>query len=170
MKSDPPFESAALVARSADAPDVWDDVRLQKLWLATQRKEWRSLAIVGGSKGIETLSFADMLSKIAWWYCGQPSSVFDLRDLRLRLVDYHLREIESQIAGGVRVVIALRSMFENPTAIPIARAADAVVVCVDLGKTAIKSAEQTIDAVGHDRVLGSIVIRNRRTPKTAGAA
>ncbi len=159
MNPDPVSASTALVQRAPDAPNAWDDLILQQLWLATQRREWRSLALVGASKSVDTLWIAELLAKLAWWYRGQPSCVFDLRDLSLRLVEYHQNEVTAQVGSGNCVIVALRSIFENPTAVPIARAADAVVLCVSLGKTDFKAAEQTIAELGRDRVIGSIVVR-----------
>jgi len=90
----------------------------------------------------------------------------DLRDLSLRLAEYHQREVRSLIDRGNIVVVALRSIFENPTAAPVARSADATLLCVDLGQATLKIAEQTIAEVGRDRVLGAIVVRPG-TPRTA---
>jgi hypothetical protein len=160
VNSDPAPAGTSLV-RAPDVPNIGDDVRLQKLWLATQRREWRSLAVLGASSSIDTLGFAELLAKLSWWYRGQVSCVIDLRDLSLRLVDYHKQEVKSQIDAGACVVIALRSTFENPTAVPMARSADAVVLCIDLGNAAIKAAEQTLVEVGRERVLGAIVLKQR---------
>jgi hypothetical protein len=160
IESDPPKQGAALVVRDPAAPmSAMDDLRLQKLWLATQRRPWSSLAVIGTSKSTDTLPVAEMLAKIAWWYRGQPSCVFDLRDLSLRLVEYQLNQVQAQIEAGTRVFIALRSIFENPTAVPIGRQADAVVLCTVVGQTDLRAADQTITQLGRDRVLGSIVLR-----------
>jgi hypothetical protein len=161
VKSDPVPASDPLALRAPNVPGAWDEMKLQKLWLATQRREWRSLAVIAASKHIDTLWIAELLAKLAWWYRGQPSCVFDLRDLRLRLVEYHEREVATQVEHGQCVVIALRSVLENPTTVPMARSADAVVLCVGLGKTDFKAAEQTIAEIGRDRVIGSIVVRRR---------
>lgn len=150
--------STALAQRPAGAPAQWDDVKLQKLWLATQKREWRSLAVVAGSKGVSTLEVADTLAKIAWWYRGQPTCVVDLRDLSMRLVEHQLQEIAAQTMGGERVIIALRSVSENPTVIAVAGLADAVILCVELGKTSVKQANQTVDEIGKARFLGTIVL------------
>jgi hypothetical protein len=158
-RSDPAAGAASTLARPPDLPRSWDDVRLQKLWLATQRREWRSIAILGASKSLDTLPIADLFAKLAWWYRGQPSCVFDLRDLSLRLVEHHVREARTQADEGSCVVIALRSIFENPAAAPIARSADAVVLCVGLGSTDFRAVERTLSEIGSERVLGSIVIR-----------
>jgi len=157
---------------SLGSPTGWDDVRFQRLWLATQKREWGSLAVLSASSSIATLHIAEMLAQLAWRYRGQPSSVFDLRDLSMRLVDYQVRELHAHVEGGTRVLIALRSIFENPTAIPIAQQADAVVLCIALGETDFKGAEQTIAEVGRDRVIGAIVMRpgERGSKKKNGAA
>jgi hypothetical protein len=136
-----------------------DDVRLQKLWLATQRRQWSSLAVVPANRSTDTLPVAEMLARIAWWYRGQPSCVFDLRDVSLRLVEYQIAEVQAQIEGGSRVFIALRSIFDNPTAVPIGRQADAIILCTVLGRTDLRQAQKTIDQLGRERVLGSIVLR-----------
>lgn len=173
MKSPPQGgngQSTALAPRPTGAPAQWDDVKLQKLWLATQKREWRSLAIVAGSKDVSTLEVADMLAKIAWWYRGQPTCVVDLRDLSMRLVEHQLQEIASQTTHGERVIIALRSVSENPTVIAVAGLADAVVLCVELGKTSMKQASQTIDEIGKARFLGTIVIDPKEQARNKAAA
>ena len=108
---------------------------------------------------METLQIAELLARVAWAYRGQPSCVFDLRDLGLRLADYQMREVRAQVEAGASVIVALRSTSENPTAVPVARQADAVVLCIGMGQTRLKSAERTIAEVGRDRVLGSIIVR-----------
>jgi hypothetical protein len=159
--SSDPTASSALVLREPDALVMADDVRLQKLWLATQRREWGSLAVIATNKDVDTMQVAELLAKLEWWYRGRPSTVFDLRDLSLRLVEYHQQEIRAQVASGACVIIALSSTFDNPTAIPIARSVDAVVLCIDLGTASFKAAEQTLEEVGRERVLGAIVLRER---------
>lgn len=151
--------STAIVVASQAPISLRDDIRMQKLWLATQRRDWRSLAVVAAGKAVPTLQVAELIAQLAWRYRGEPSNVCDLRDLSLRLVDYQLREVRMQVESGARVIIALRSIFENPTASSIAQKADAVLLCVVLGETEVKAAEQTIVEVGRDRVIGSVIVR-----------
>jgi hypothetical protein len=161
VKGDPAASSALVAPRPADATSVWDDVRLQKLWLSVEKRQWRSLSVLAASTSIDTLRIAELIAELAWRYRGQPSSVSDLRDLRIRLLEYEAQEMQTQMESGTRLVVALRSIFENPTAGPIAKQTDAVLLCIALGETNFKSAEETIAAVGRERVLGSIVLRPR---------
>jgi hypothetical protein len=154
---------ALVTVAPADAVNVWDDVRLQRLWLGMERKDWRSLAVIAASESIGTIEIAELLAQLAWRYRGQPSSVYDLRDLTMRLVDYETQEMQAQVDSGTRLVVALRSIFENPTATSIAKRTDAVLLCIKLGETNMKAAEETIAAVGRERVIGSILLRPRGT-------
>lgn len=156
----PPTPGAAIARRAPDSPDLWDDVRLQKLWLSVERIEWRCLAILGASPGMDTLRVAELFAQLAWRYRGQPSTVCDLRDLSMRLVDYQIGEMKAQVASGMRLVVALRSIFENPTAAPIARQANGAALCIALGETDFRGAEETIAAIGRERVVGAIVFRS----------
>ncbi len=165
MSSDAPRQAVTALANRPERAHVWDDLPLQKLWLATQRRQWRSLAIVAASSGVDTLPIAELLAQAAWAYRGQPSCVFDLRDLSLRLAGHQMHEVRAQIESGASALIALRSTSENPTAVPVARQADAVILCIGMGQTRLKSAERTLGEIGRDRVLGSIVVR-----ATAGGA
>jgi hypothetical protein len=169
VSSDPNVPSTALTLRESDAIVLSDDVRMQKLWLATQRREWRSLAVLATDQEVDTMRVAELLARLAWSYRGKPSCVFDLRDLSLRLVEYHQNVVHAQVDAGACVVVALSCTSHNPTAVPIARSVDAVILCVGLGTASMKAAEQTLDEVGRDRVLGAIVVREKRSkrPKRA---
>ncbi|MGH7298060.1 MAG: hypothetical protein ACRELB_24180 [Polyangiaceae bacterium] len=160
--------STALVLRAEAPLRPGDEVRLQTLWLSLQRRPWRSLALVAADKGVSTLDTANSLAQISWAYTGQPATVFDLRDLSLRLLEHQTRDMGEQLQQGERVFVALRSPAENPTASPIAMAADAAVLCVVLGQTDIKSAQQAVAAIGRDRFVGTILVSPSRDPDEPG--
>lgn len=62
-------------------------------------------------------------------------------------------------APMARVVIAIRSVVEEPLGVAVAQSADAVVVCVELGKTRIASTRRTIRVIGAERIIGALLIR-----------
>jgi hypothetical protein len=160
----PEAASSALVLRGDKGISPQDEVLLQKLWLGLQARPWQSLAVLAASRGVPTLEAANSLARIGWWYTGRPSCVLDMRDLSLRLLEHQIRSMGAQLQGGERVFVALRSLSENPTASPLAMAADAAVLCVQLGKTDIKSAKQTIAAIGKNRFIGSILVSETGAP------
>jgi hypothetical protein len=160
----PSPSAAPLALRAPGSPDPLDDVALQKLWLNTQTRPWRSLAVVPSGPEVETLAVATLLAKIAWSYRGQPTAVLDLRDLTLRMVEHRLRELGEQLAHGERVFIALRAISQNPTTIAVTRMSDAAVLCLRLGDSRIRAASDTIEEIGRKKFLGSVVVRQRREP------
>jgi hypothetical protein len=141
-----------------------DEVGMEALWLSLQRRPWQSLAVLAASKGVATLEAANSLARMGWWFTGQPTCVFDMRDLSLRLLEGQIRNIGAQLQGGERAFVALRSLTENPTAGPLAMAADAVVLCVELAKTDIKSAQQAIASIGRDKFIGTILVSSGGVP------
>jgi hypothetical protein len=63
------------------------------------------------------------------------------------------------VASGARVVIAVDSPISNPAAIAVARAADAALLAVPLGRGTIADARRTVETVGRVRFVGSIAIK-----------
>jgi hypothetical protein len=56
-----------------------------------------------------------------------------------------------------RAIVALDSPLANPLALPVALAADGVVLCVRRGTSRLSDVRQTIDTVGIDRILCCII-------------
>jgi len=149
----------ALATRQPGVPGPLNDVALQRLWLATQRREWRSLAVVATGPEVDTLAVANLLAKISWSYRGLPSAVLDFRELTLRMAEHQLRELKEQIAFGDRVIIALSSVAQNPTTLAVASVTDAAVLCMRLGKSEIRADNAAIKEIGRDKFLGSILVK-----------
>ncbi|HKQ70105.1 MAG TPA: hypothetical protein VJT73_12240 [Polyangiaceae bacterium] len=143
--------------------EFWNDPSWQKIWLAIQSREWRSLAIVPASPGVPTLEVAQALVDVGWQHRGLPIGLADLRNVTLPYIDSVIDEVRAHVYGGERILIALRSVFENPATVPIAQAADSSLLCVGLGRTKISSAEESIEQIGSPRFLGSIVVHAKAT-------
>jgi hypothetical protein len=58
-----------------------------------------------------------------------------------------------------RAVIAIQPVVVEPLGIAVARAADGVVLCVELGNTRLSSARRTIELIGPERFMGVFVVR-----------
>jgi hypothetical protein len=136
-----------------------NDVDLQKLWIALQRKAWRVLAVVPTTRELSSLAAANVLAEVAWRYHGDPTIVLDLRDVGLRLVEYQQKEIASHVEQGNAVILALSPISLNAAAIPLARGADAAVLLVRYGVTPLAAAEHAIEEIGHDKFSGTLVVK-----------
>ncbi len=58
-----------------------------------------------------------------------------------------------------RAIIAIQPVVDEPLGIAVAQAADAVVLCIEIGKTRLPAARRTIDLIGADRVIGAVLVR-----------
>lgn len=58
-----------------------------------------------------------------------------------------------------QVIIATRSVVEEPLGVAVAQAADAVVLCLVAGRSRMASARRTLELIGAERVLGAWLIR-----------
>jgi hypothetical protein len=58
-----------------------------------------------------------------------------------------------------RVIVAIPPVVETPLGIAIAHAADAVVLCIRVGRSTIATTRRTIELIGPERVTGAFLIR-----------
>jgi hypothetical protein len=154
-----PFESTS----SATPPAHWDSPDLERIWLAAHSLEWRSLALVPASEGISVIELAHAISALGLSHRGESIGVADLRDVPLPRVRGHIEVVRWHVNHGERVILALRSTFENIATIPLVRVADRAILCVALGLTGIAQANQTVEHVGRDRFIGTVILRPTAT-------
>ena len=166
--------SSAPPPKPAEAPGgiTWegganpaDDVEWQKLWLAIQRKNWRSLAVVPAGDDIDTVRIAQALAVLAWHHLGKTIKVFDVTHLALSDLERRLSDMSSRVARGESIICAFGLVTHSPASLTLARATDAALLCVLLGDSRIDVAEATIAEVGAERFLGSVVLDGTGSPK-----
>ncbi|CAN5426246.1 hypothetical protein BH09MYX1_BH09MYX1_31450 [soil metagenome] len=141
----------------------------QRLWISLQKRKWQTLGILGGSSGMKSspMEVASILADVGWQHLGQPIQMLDLRETPLNLVETRLGELRKSKDRGDRVFVVLSPISDNPATIAIAPHVDALVLCLVLGVTPLKDASNTVAELGHDRFLGSVVLKNpvRVVPK-----
>lgn len=62
------------------------------------------------------------------------------------------------MAPSGQVVVAIQPVVVEPLGVAIAQAADAVILCLELGKTRIESARRTMELIGPDRIAGAFLL------------
>lgn len=139
--------------------EAWDRADYQRIWVATQSRAWRTLAVVPVDAGVSTHEVANLITALGLHH-GELVSVADLRYVRLNRVPAFLEVASELVNRGQRVVFAARSIKENLATIPLARAADGVILCVSLGATLLGSIEDAIEQIGKERFLGSLLIKS----------
>jgi hypothetical protein len=154
----------AEINRDSFAPEgtltggAWNRSDWQRLWLGTQSRPWRTLAVVASDHRVSTYQVASLIAGLGLQH-GQPIRMADVRNITLNRVAAIIELADNVVAGGERIVFAARSITENLATIPIARSADCVLLCVSLGSSSLALVEETVAQLGKERFLGSLLIK-----------
>jgi hypothetical protein len=128
-----------------------------RMWLGTQGRAWRTLAVVPADDAVSTYEVARVITRLGLHH-GEQVRLADMRDVRLSRVGAFLEVTQELVRRGQRVVFATRSTSNSLATLPLARAADGVVLCVSIGSTLIAAVKETIDQIGKERFLGSMLV------------
>lgn len=139
---------------------------LQRIWFRAQGRQWRTLALVPGDDQTSTFEVANVIARLAFDQ-GEWIQVADLRELRLRHVEPFFAAIRWDADRGDRTILAMKSTSANIATIPLARAADCTVLCVSLGLTSLDSTRKTVEQIGREHFLGSVLVRAPDSSKGA---
>ena len=137
-------------------------VEWQRLWLSTQRRPWATLALIPVGEGIPTLKLAGLLVAAGREHLSGTIIACDETNVSLSTLQTSLAEITERTHGAERVILAFPEVLQSPASLALARAADAVILCLGLGTSMIDEAERILDEVGRERVLGSVLFREMK--------
>jgi hypothetical protein len=137
--------------------DPWNRADYQRIWLGAQSRTWRTLAIVPVDDWVSAYEVAKLISALGVHH-GISVGAADLGSLGLTGAD-DILEGARFVCRQDRLVFATSTITQNLAAVALARAADCVVLCVSLGSTSLRLVEETIQQIGKERFLGSIVVR-----------
>jgi hypothetical protein len=143
---------------SAGDDGSWDCADWQRMWLRLQAQEWRALAFVPGDDQTSTFAVANLVARLALDR-GESIRVADLRALRPKHLEAFLEGTRWEATHGTRIVFANGPVSTNLTTVPVARAADFAILCVSLGSTSLRSIKATIEEIGREHFLGSLLVR-----------
>jgi hypothetical protein len=153
---------------------------LQELWFATRRRDWRTLAVVPAAPGsTSALAIAKALGEVGGFIRMSPVRVIDAEGLDLDRIAGLVMDLTANAGSSAwsmnapgsapsqgwesaarkdATIVALDPVVTNPLVLPVALAADAVVLCVEVGKTALAAARHTVELIGRERIIGSVLI------------
>jgi hypothetical protein len=140
---------------------------LQQLWFAAQSRPWNSLAVLPVSPGGPAQEVAQALHDVGERASPVPIKLLDGRSVSLATsagLIMNMTSLQQQGPGrpGGRVVVLLHSVLAELAGIPVALAADAVLLCIELEKTSLEDARRTMALVGGaEKVIGCIDVRGR---------
>lgn len=167
------------------APDTVH--QMQELWMVLAKQEWTSLAVLPAHRDGSTDELVRTLAEVGRHLCDQPISTATvatfgpgstraLATLARQMEERQKRlwsgsdvidvesdppmkrdDDESFLPASGRLIIGVPSVVAMPVALAVAQAADTVILGVELGKTAMKDLRRSIELIGRERIVGSVL-------------
>lgn len=133
---------------------------IQELWVALSRRAWRSAVLVPvdpfGSVAMAAATLAEVGRRLR---LAQVSAVVAHR------LDYEDAAQLARRLGALRaagpteqLVVALPPVVDEPLGAAVAREADLVVLCIQLGRSSLAASRRTIELIGLDRIAGCLLL------------
>ncbi len=139
-------------------PSPEGDSQWQRIWFASLAQPWTSIAIVPSEPGVDVVPIAEALAGVGRRHGVSVIHLVNALDASLADVHTLIKKVAAATAQRELTIVALDCPAQNPAAIPLARATSGVLLVVHAGKSRINSVKTTVDAIGRDRVIGSIVL------------
>lgn len=146
---------------SSEAPAVEKDApssEVQRLWFAALRKDWASLAVMPAHPEGSVEGVAQALAQVARLHKDEQVKVISARGADLAATSRLIIDMTTHVAQGGLCLVVLDSVLTNPAGIPLALAADAALLCVELGEADSESARRTVELVGATRFVGAVTV------------
>ena len=142
---------------------------MQQLWFALQRLEWATLAVVPADGKSSAVDFGRPLYEVGRLAMGEKLRLLDARDVKLNRTAPMILDMTganpASANGGTqwseRVLVMVESVLTQPSAVPLVLASDAALLCLELGKTSLAAAEETLQLLGKQRFVGCVLLPAR---------
>ena len=146
-----------------------------ELWFSLLRTKWTSLVLVPAHAGGSALPLAKQLCNVGSLHRGRAPRLISAEGMGLSEIAQITIDMtrgsswtmsgSSVGAGGHDVaesglvIVALEPIVSNPLGTAIALSADAVLLCIETGVTTLESARHTIEQIGAERFIGSVMLK-----------
>lgn len=140
---------------------------VQELWFTLARRPWRSLALVPADEGGSAAAVAASLAEVGRRLRDAPVTFFILADpldfanaAKIIAALDLTRQNGSTLAVAPtgKVIIAIQPVVAEPLGLAVTEAADAVVLCIEVGRTRLSAARRTIKLIGRERIAGALLL------------
>jgi len=154
----------AELARRLELPDP----EYQELWFALSRKNWSSVVLVPADEGQSAAQLATALADVGrrLRYTPVTAMVADQLDFaaaaqmtpRVAAPNQPGRP-KALAAPTGQVIVAIPPVVVEPLGVAVARAADAAVLCLEVGRSRMSAVRRTIELIGREQIAGCFLIR-----------
>ena len=148
------------VSKKSSATVDWE-----RLWVATRQDNWTSLAVIPSDTGVDIKQVAESMVAAGRQHGEKPVSLLNATGAELNDVRQLVDKLNAITARGEWVIVAVDPIADNPSVVPLVRAASSALLVVRLGESLLASAQAAIDTIGRSRFLGSVVLDRRRAPQ-----
>ncbi len=132
---------------------------LQQLWFSCAKHSWSSLVVVPVQPGRSARVIARALSDIGMLHKGTSSvAIVGAEGFDLRQASNVIVQMTTLAGAGSQVIVSVDPVLTNQAGIPIALAADAALLVVDLGDTSTADARRTLELIGEQKFIGAVTI------------
>jgi hypothetical protein len=131
---------------------------IQRLWFTLAQRSWHTLVLVPADARASVGFLADALAQAGIRAGAGPVRAVDAQMIELVHVARVIEDLAQSAQERRKTLVAVGSPLVSPAAIPLTLAADSTVLCVELGVSGRRAAEQTLDLVGRQRFLGAVTV------------
>jgi hypothetical protein len=140
---------------------------IQEVWFALARRPWRSLVLVPADEGGSAAAIAASLADVGRRLRETPVTFLIMADpLDFASAAKIVAAFDLTKQGGSplavaptgKVIVAVQPVIVEPLGLAVTEAADAVVLCIEVGRTRFAAARRTMDLVGRERIAGALLV------------
>jgi len=142
--------------------EAQEQQRVQQQLLGCLRSPWQTLVVVPAQAGTDASFIAEALANVAWLVRGKEAKVFQVQGLDVAGASKVIVDMDAHVAGGGLAVAVIEAVVAKQAGIPVALAADAVLLCVHLGVTELASAQKTLELIGPQKFIGAVTVEAPR--------
>lgn len=140
-------------------------VEFQELWFALARRHWRTVVLVPCEASFSTNVLATELANVGrvlldvpvTAVIARPDQYADLAKAIAAAARPEATRAEPS-APAPRMIVAIEPVVEKPLGLALVHAADATILCLEIGRTRVAAVKQSIALIGRDRIAGSIAV------------
>lgn len=132
--------------------------QLYQQLLTCLRGDWHSMVVVPASPDSSSSLVANALVEVSTLVRGKKAKLFSTEGVGVSDVSRIIVEMMQHIGGGGLAIVAIDSVIDAQSGIPVALAVDAALLVVQLGVTQTDEAKRTVELVGPKKFLGAVTI------------
>ena len=131
---------------------------LERLWRALLTTGWRCLIVIPADPSTSVDSVLGALQTVLKLERSHTIELVDGRGAGMGDGDRLARQVVDGGSSGRRVIAFIDPITQSLAGVPLVRAADSVLLIVQIDSPDVESLSSTLSIVGADRVIGAVAV------------